>query len=426
MKSPRAVDGHSHVGVARSLDVIAHYRAVASPCVAALAPAMAVMLAAAIVIAPLLGAPTLAQEARDGDPVQIGTFRQLHSSILGEDRLLLISLPPAYETTSLSYPVLFVLYGDQIRGYFAEAVHVVDRLSDEGSIPPMIVVGVANTDRYRDLSPVARQGAPSGIEPFSRFFVEELVPFIEARYRTKDFRVLVGPQAGAEFGLYALATRPGLLDACIIENPFRSQSVHDALMPMMEERMEDGFPSFTFLQMTCADQAGQLDKTAEMEYARQFAKLIADRRPQNLTLITHYVEKSEDWLPPLRLKEGLRELFRDYQFPGDREVRGLADIATYYAGLSERYGFEVDIPEHTLAVYANALKQAGEIDPAREIFEHMIRLNPSSLDGHWGLANLHRESGNREAAIEHYRKCLEILPTMAPARDWLERLEGEK
>jgi uncharacterized protein len=390
------------------------------------AVSVVVLLAISVPVGPFIAPRASSQEQRGGEPVSIGTFRQLHSAVLDEDRSLLLCLPEDYEESSLSYPVLFVLYGDQIRGYFAEAVHIVDRLSEEGSIPPMIVVGVGNVDRYRDLSPVARQGQPSGIEPYSRFVAEELIPFVESEYRTKDYRVLMGPQAGAEFGLYVLASRPGVFDAFIIENPFRSPQVYDLLMAKMEERMLDGFQSFRFLQITSADRAGHLDKAGEMESARRFEKVIADRHPKNLTLVTHYIENSEDFLPPLRLKEGLRGLFSGYRFPDDREVRHLEDITAYYTELSERLGFEVSVPARTLAFKADGLSQRGEIDSAKKILEYLIQVYPTSIDGYWRLANLHRESGNREMAIEYYRKCLEIMPSMRPARDWIEKLETQR
>lgn len=389
------------------------------------AASLAALLAVSIAAGPLVASPASSPEARDGDPVSIGTFRRLHSDVLDEDRLLLVCLPRDYEGSSMPYPVLFVFYGDQIRGYFAEAIHVVDRLSEEGSIPKMIVVGVANVERYRDLSPVGRRGRPSGIEPFSRFIAEELIPYVESEYRTKDYRVLMGPQAGAAFGLYILAKRQGLFNAFIIENPFRSSLVHDVLMVTMGELMEEGLPSSTFLQITCSDREGHLDKTEEIEYMRRFEKVIADARPRNLTLVTHYIDKNEDFIPPLRLKEGLSELFREYRFPGSREVRGLADITAHYAALSERLGFEVDVPEMTLVSKADELSERGASDSAMEILNYLIEVYPASANGYWRLANLHRENGNSEKAIEYYRTCLEIIPNMRPALDWIEKLEAQ-
>ena len=368
--------------------------------------------------------PIHARASSDGDPVVIGTYRHIYSERLGEDRPLLVSLPEDYGESSASYPVLYVLYGDQVRGYFAEAVHIVSRLSDEGSIPPMIIVGVANVDRYRDLSPVGRRGNPSGIEPFSRFVEKELVPFIDSEYRTKDYRVLVGPQAGAAFGLYTLAERPGLFDAYILENPFRSEAVRDVLMPMIERFIEEGTPSYTFIQITCSDREGYLDKVTEVEYMREFQRMVERRDPADLTLITRYVENIPDFIPPLSLGEGLRELFGEYAFPGDREVRDLTDISSYYDSLSEKLGFEIMIPEKVLADEASGLAEKGGSEAAIEILEYLIEIYPSSLNGYWRLANLYRELGDRETAIENYRKCLEIMPNMPPARHWLEKLEA--
>ena len=379
-----------------------------------------------IAVAALAVSPASSREPHEGDPVSIGTFRQLRSDVLDEDRMLLVCLPKDYEETAMSYPVLYVLYGDQVRGYFAEAVHIVDRLSEEGSMPKMIVVGVANVDRYRDLSAVERPGMPLGIEPFSRFLTEELLPFVESEYRTKDFRVLVGPQAGAEFGLYTLAKRPGLLDAFIIENPFRSGRVHDVLTEMMNEVLDEGLPSFTFVQITASDRAGPMDQTEQLGYMHAFDKVVEDKAPHNLTLITHYIEDSKDFLPLLNLREGLRELFRDYRFPENSEVQGLSDITSHYAALSELYGFEVDVPEKTLYMKADELTKIDEDGSAREILEYLIEVYPSSLGGYWGLANLHRETGNRELALKYYRKCVELMPNMGPAIQWIEKLEAEE
>lgn len=387
---------------------------------------LSVLIAASIVCGLLSAAPAFSQEKRDGDPVSIGTYRVLHSDVLDEDRLLLVIPPRGYDEGSNSYPVLYVLYGDHILGYLAEALHAVSRLSSEGAIPSLIVVGVANVARYRDLSPVPRRGNPSGIEPFSRFVEKELIPFVESEYRTKDYRLLVGPQAGAEFGLYTMAGRPGTFNAYLIENPFMLPPAREVLMPLIEDLMVQGLPSYTFVQMTCADRAGSRDQTESIEYARRFERMVAEKKPHNLILSARYIEDSEDFIPPLLLKEGLRELFRDYNFPDEVEVRGLGDITGYYAALSERFGFEFDVPNMTLAFEADALGERGESEAAKEILEYLIRKYPWSVDGYWRLANLHRELGNRELAIEYYRKCLEIMPNMSPAREWLERLEASE
>ena len=75
---------------------------------------------------------------------------------------------------------------------------------------------------------------------------------------------------------------------------------------------------------------------------------------------------------------------------------------------------------------ADELSKMGENNSAREILEYLIKIYPASVNGHWGLANLYRGMGNRELALEHYRKCVELMPNMRPAIQWIEKLEAEE
>jgi predicted alpha/beta superfamily hydrolase len=47
----------------------------------------------------------------DGDDIVIGKYRKIHSEITNEDRTLLIWLPGSYNQSAISYPVMYILYG---------------------------------------------------------------------------------------------------------------------------------------------------------------------------------------------------------------------------------------------------------------------------------------------------------------------------
>jgi len=371
-------------------------------------------------------APSCAQpvlELEDGTPVSIATVRKIQSAALDEERTLLVSLPTNYEDTQFRYPVLYVLYGDQVRGYMAETVHEVDRLAESGVIPQMIIVGVANVERYRDLSPVPRRGNPSGIDKFVGFVRDELIPFVDSEYRTKDFRILIGPQAGAEFGMYVLTGGMELFDAYILNNPFEGP-YRDTLSKKCAELCRRDAPGYTFLQITCIDRHAHGELKEAVEAARDFEKACSDGNVKNLDLHVIYVENNEDFIPSPRPKAALKKLFADYSFPEDRAVETLADFTSYYDELSARLGFDIGFPEMTLYFKADGLARAGETDSAIEMLNYLVENNPRSLGAYWCLANTHRGLGNRETAIKYYKKCLEIMPNMAPAREMLEELEA--
>jgi predicted alpha/beta superfamily hydrolase len=346
---------------------------------------------------------------QDGEPVVIGSYRTLDSRVLGEERTLLVNLPGGYEETAIAYPVLYLLYGGQVRGYFAEAVHIVDRLQEAGLIPRMIIVGVKNVDRYRDNLPVGRRGEEGGAANFLRFFTEELIPFIDASYRTKDFRLLVGPQAGASFGLYALMESPALFSVNIITNPFWNQSVREYLLRRSEEffHLDEPLESFFFIRSGTSD-----DNEATLEYLEKLVAAVEEGGRPGFTLILDKPSQGEAdrAVPPPGLREGLNAFFKDYSLPEDVEVNGLEDIEAYYSALSLDYGYEVGIPERVLIMEADELQRKMRTDEAREIYEHVVSQYPHNLDSYIRLAEMHRRLGDYDRSIEYYEKFLTRRP----------------
>ena len=75
----------------------------------------------------------------------------LKSDVLGEERTVLIRTPVGYETSKVSYPVLYMTDGE---GHMVHTAATIDFLTRNGRISDLIVVGVINTDRTRDLTPV--------------------------------------------------------------------------------------------------------------------------------------------------------------------------------------------------------------------------------------------------------------------------------
>ena len=105
--------------------------------------------------------------------------------------------------------MVYHTYGDYLLTYYTQACATLESLANEARIPPMILVGIDNIDRYRDLRPVAHDGSPAGIDSYTRFLTEEVFPFVEGTYRTSPYRLAVGPQAGAVFCLYTLMENTG-------------------------------------------------------------------------------------------------------------------------------------------------------------------------------------------------------------------------
>ncbi|NNE66342.1 MAG: hypothetical protein HKN33_07225, partial [Pyrinomonadaceae bacterium] len=136
----------------------------------------------------------------------------ISSKALKEDRIISVSLPEDYESGERKYPVLYVLDGEWVFDY---AVGTVKFLSNDvaGRIPKMIVVGVPNTDRARDLSVTLQKGA--GYVNFLKFLETELKPLVEKRYRTNGFDVIYGWSSGGGVAGHFFASNPSVFDGYI-------------------------------------------------------------------------------------------------------------------------------------------------------------------------------------------------------------------
>ncbi|MGD8869641.1 MAG: alpha/beta hydrolase-fold protein, partial [Gemmatimonadales bacterium] len=225
-----------------------------------------------ILICAAILSPLVAQE--DNDDIVVGHYRKIHSQILDEDRTLLINLPRGYESTAIVYPVIYILYGGQVRDYFAEALHITT-LMVTTRMPPVILVGIANTERYRDFLPFDREGNPAGADRFLRFTAEELLPFVETNYRAADFRILVGPQAGGTFGLYTLTERPETFDLYILNNPFRYLQQRDYLIEKVRATLAERDTLDNYLYVIAEDS----DFPEALEYMPKLEKVLSAERP---------------------------------------------------------------------------------------------------------------------------------------------------
>ena len=341
----------------------------------------------------------------DGEVIGIGKYRIMHSTLLNEDRLLFIHLPEDYDDTSLHYPVLYLLYVD-LYNYFTDAVMITEKLASSGEIPPMIIVGVVNTNRYRDLLPVPARGCPEGggAENFLKFLSEELIPHVDRTYRTRNFRILAGPQAAAIFSMYALISHPGIFNATISENPFMNPENAAYLFPRIEQ-FSKNIPSFKhFLYIKCEKD----EPPQDLEYAMKLAQMLEIHKPENFRFQVVFRESSGEFIDVLPFREALRFIFGGYKLPADFQSENLQDLIDYYHQRSTEYGFEVDPPDIMLTFEGDKLRRRGKVTEAIAVFEYQLSLNPRSLNALFQLGESHRALGDFETAKKYYHGFLDI------------------
>lgn len=176
-------------------------------------------------------APSTAAATAKSDPAAVkpfvfGEVRMLRSTILAQDRTLNIYLPAGYSPDSTAtYPVIYVLDGSANED-FPHIAGLAQYMNMYGSLPPSIVVGIANVDRKHDFTHPTRNDSDKvwvpnsgGSAEFIRFIGDEVEPFIAKTYKTNGLRTLIGQSLGGLLGMEILFTRPELFDNYILVSP---------------------------------------------------------------------------------------------------------------------------------------------------------------------------------------------------------------
>ncbi|MCW5517281.1 alpha/beta hydrolase [Muriicola sp. Z0-33] len=165
------------------------------------------------------------------------------SSILKSERKYAIYLPPDYDSSKRSYPVLYLLHGagDDQTGWvqFGEVLQITDNAIENGTATPMIIVMPdANTGQRGYFN------SPDGNWRYEDFFFDEFMPYIEKTYRIKSekrYRAVAGlSMGGGGTFMYALH-RPDLFSsACPL-----SAYVGPLTMENLKQRMDRTKMSYT-------------------------------------------------------------------------------------------------------------------------------------------------------------------------------------
>ena len=346
--------------------------------------------------------PTLAEAVT---PIVIGEGMTIHSEILGEDRALLIHKPAAYDRTSAAYPVLYLLDGD---AHFHHTTGIINFLSSVGRMSPMLVVALPNTDRTRDLTPALstddeRFPTAGGADNFLAFITDELMPFVEANYRTAPYKVLVGHSFGGLFAVHALLTRPEAFDAYLSISPSLWWD-NKALLPKAEAFFEAHEDLRGFLYMTIANEGG-----AMLASAWGMAGILEEKAPDGFAWHFNLMEEETHGSIPHRTTyDALEALYADWNIQNAGQLfdeGGLAALDAHYAALSEKFGYEIITPEAMVNQMGYRLMGQQKPEEAIAVLSRNVEVYPASPNVYDSLGDGYDANEQFEEAKASYEKA---------------------
>jgi enterochelin esterase-like enzyme len=198
-----------------------------------------------------------------------------------ESRSIRVYLPPGFQQW-ISYPVVYCQDGEDFFNFGRIATHSQRLILEEGW-DPFIIVGV-DVDKKLRTSEYAPDGERYSI--YTRFFAEELIPWVESHYPvrdTPDQRVLAGDSLGGAVSLSLAIAYPALFNRIIslsgafydsyVEQIRQASSLEQVQIWMVVGLQEREYPTdrgtFDFVELNRKTLRLLENKGAKVKYAEK-------------------------------------------------------------------------------------------------------------------------------------------------------------
>lgn len=329
--------------------------------------------------------------------IVIGVKDSLFSKKLNENRELIVYVPKLENEyiQSATYPVLYLLDGDRL---FTQTIGILEYLSSEyGSerCPKMIVVGVVNNNRIKDLLPTTSNDTKDNNDDFTQFLEQELIPYIDQKYPTQPYKTILGHSLGGLRAVNTLVYQSQIFNGYIALDPSLG---HD--MNIWSDKAHQLLPNKKFsnksLYIAMAQTMPLLMDTAiinkdttgasrHMRAIMRFANDINDENTLNFNW-KYYPDKTHSEVTFIGAYDGLQSVFSWYHNPEKNKLfdpnvsstQAIEIVVNRFEIVSQQMGYTVLPSEEYVMNIIGILLNKGQKEKAIAFAELNINNYPKS------------------------------------------------
>lgn len=215
------------------------------------------------------------------DPIPHHDTFVINSKLLGEKRTINVWTPDNYKSQQQALPVMYMADGG-VKEDFPHIANTLAKLIKENKIKPLILVGIENTQRRRDLTGFTEVAKDKEIAPvvggsgkFRAFIKDELFPEIDKKYRTTAEKSIIGESASGLFVIETFFLTPDMFDNYIAFDPSLWWNYH-YLVRTAKEHL-DQFPNTPKRIWFAGSGAEDI-----MQYTNSLADFLKQENKQNI------------------------------------------------------------------------------------------------------------------------------------------------
>ncbi len=367
----------------------------------------------------------------------VGRQITVHSKILNQNRHILIYLPASYNKEK-KYPVIYLLDGRQHTVFTGSAV---GRLAEAGVIPEMIVVGIPNWDRTKDLTPTHTtkdekgresdsQKTSGGGNNFVDFIEKELFKYVDSAYSTMNYRIFVGHSYGGLLVTNTLFSERNLFNSYISIDPSLYWDNY-YLVRKIKDNSQFNFNKNILYTSSIIDYKNPNDSSNNGVGITALEKLMRNKSLKGLDYIfENFEDNNHGSIPPISIIKGLRYIFHDFYFPNvlnDSIATSSTKINDHFTTFSRKIGLDFLPSENmidNLGYYV--LEELKNPDKAVEIFKINTTNYPKSSNAFDSLGSAYLAKGDNVNAIKYYQISIDLNPDNKNAVDIIKKLKKGK
>lgn len=374
---------------------------------------------------------TISAENSDNH-IRFGEIAKIPSTILNEERELWIRTPASAndpDAMNTAYPVVYLLDGDANFYSMAGMIRQLSAVNGNLVSPEMIVVGIPNTDRFRDLTPTHTEGTSGGGDAFLDFLEVEVVPYIENNYPASTYRTFIGHSLGGLMVIDTLNSRPHLFDNYIAIDPslwWDERVVLKESEVALAEQNFSGKSLFVTIANTMPPEmtveqvkVDTRDSTDHIRAILRYTQLANDTDNSGLNFDWRYYDNdSHASVALISEYDAIRFLFPWYEpkeinhfFTTDSTASVevvLNYVTNHFAEVSDRFGYTFHPPQSWVNMLGRSMTSGDQAEGTLALFNLNVQNFPNSRAAHYWLGDYYASQDDTENAIRHFSHALEI------------------
>ena len=337
-------------------------------------------------------------------------FKKYNSEVLNDTRNLSIYLPKNYDKDSISnFPLAIVLDGHKLFDLYVGASNYYAELDQA---PEQIIVGIdMKESRNKDAGyDMINGNLDNNSENFYRFIRDEMIPYIEASYKTSPFLTIVGESLTANYITHFLKEEYSIFNAYICLNPTLSNTIKNQIESYTLEELSSEDNTFYFYLSS-----NPFSNDEKKEKIKNFGEFIKSYEIDNFNVVFDELKSSPS--SSSAIGEGIfrafAKVFEIYsgitKTEYNEKVKNLSppEAISYleikYLDIEFLFGTNIGIRKADVFAIEDIILDKEGGDYLDDFGKMILKLFPTSEMGHYYLGKYYESGKDFKRALQQYR-----------------------